>query len=587
MKKKFLTGGCIVLLGAAILIRVGIVPTNTVDTEQQESVAEEQQGNSAEGERSDRNFDEISNNREYSDVDKADLYSISSQVSLQKDDTSDIILRNGLPALERMSSEDSTELMGDLQVLKRVETLKENVEEFNTPEYNWKKLYEDSLDTVDRMLNNFEREKTFTGKKASKLNVFLKKNVGNKIIINVPKLELDETIVIPSDTWLIGNDVKVEGKEDNIIEYGILGEKVSNVCVEGIHFNGNLKHAIYFISSNQVLINNNTIENSYNKGVVVMGTCQYVNIVRNSIFNNGDGAIYLDGKISNGIIENNVINGNHGAGNLSAAIALSSVPIQDVYTPYNQAQDEYLYDIVEVPFDNVIRENKIKYGYSSGIYSHGAYKNYIIDNQIIESDKEGICLDFGSFGTYVSNNDIINNGGRKRQSDSDLQQDFIEEYGRMEDGSSPAKLPGISLDNAAYNLLVGNKISKNYGSGVKMVRSSYRNLIMNNEISDNNYGENDYFHFFGVEMGYAKKPDQEVKGMDFTSDYENIVCRNVITGKHYSGVFFDTETYCNDLFDNVIIDSENFSVECISNKFNSVVGNCTSGEMRGVNIEEK
>lgn len=584
MKRKFLLGGCLILCSVAILVRLGIIPTDTIETEHQEIVMGKEQAEKSENE-GNRDLDEIQNNREYSDNDKDGLYSISSQVGLQKYDTRDIILSNELPSLERMSSDDSSELMSELQVLKRIEAFEIDVNQINTPEYNWKKLYEDSLNTVDAMLNIFRNEKYFEGRTASELNKFLKDNEGNKIIINVSEIKLDETIMIPSNTWLSGNSVKIEGDENSTIEYGILGENVNNVCVEGFHFRGNLKHAIYMISSNNVLISNNTIEKSFNKGIVIMGECQYVNLVRNSIFNNGDGAIFLNGKISNCIIENNVITGNLGAGNLSAAITLSSLPIEDSYTPYNPIKDEYLYEIVNVPYNNVIRENNIKYGCSSGIYSHGGYQNYIIDNQIIESDKEGICLDYGTFGTYVSNNCIINNGGRKRQSDSDLENDFIGTIGRMEDGSSPAKLPGISLDNAAYNLLIGNRISENYGSGVKMVRSCYRNLIMNNEISDNNYGENDQFHFFGIELGYAQEPDEPVVGMDFTTDYENIICRNIITGNHYSGVFFAEETYCNDLFDNVIMDSEMFSVECLSDKFNSVVGNCSDMQMSGINVK--
>lgn len=584
MKKIFVLGGCVILLSIPILIRIGIIPTDSIKNEQQEIVTDEEQVDDLDNETI-RDFDEISNNREYSDINKVGLYSTSSQVSLQKYDTEDIIRSNDLPSLERMSSDDSSEIMSELQVLKRIESFGIDVDQIYTPEYNWKKLYEDSLNTVDVMLNTFEDEKYFEGKTASELNKFLKSNEGNKIIINVSEIKLDETIIVPANTWLVGNDVKVKTNKDSSVEYGILIENVSNVCVEGFHFTGNVKHAIYIISVDSVLINNNTIEESFNKGIVVMGDCQYVNLVRNSIFNNGDGAIFLNGKIGNCIIENNVINGNLGAGNLSAAITLSSLPIENIYTPYNPEKDEYLYEIFNVPFNNVIRENTIKYGYSSGIYSHGGYQNYIIDNQIIECDKEGMCLDFGTFGTYVSSNVIINNGGRNRQSDSDLENDFIGMIGRMEDGSSPAKLPGISLDNAAYNLLIGNKISENFGSGVKMVRSCYRNLIMNNEISDNNYGENEQFHFFGVELGYAKEPDKPVVGMDFTADYENIICRNLITGKHYSGVYLAEETYCNDLFDNVIMGSEMFSVECLSDKFNSVVGNCSDMQMSGINVK--
>ena len=109
-----------------------------------------------------------------------------------------------------------------------------------------------------------------------------------------------------------------------------------------------------------------------------------------------------------------------------------------------------------------------------------------------------------------------------------------------------------------------------------MVRSGYRNLILSNLITDNNAGENEAYHGFGVELGHASEPDEPVKGLDFTADYENIVARNVISVHHYSGIYIAQDDYCNDLIDNVIMDCEQFSVENFSDYFNSAVGNNTN-----------
>lgn len=38
-----------------------------------------------------------------------------------------------------------------------------------------------------------------------------------------------------------------------------------------------------------------------------------------------------------------------------------------------------------------------------------------------------------------------------------------------------------------------------------MVRSGYRNLILSNLITDNNAGENEAYHGFGVELGHASE----------------------------------------------------------------------------------
>ena len=143
----------------------------------------------------------------------------------------------------------------------------------------------------------------------------------------------------------------------------------------------------------------------------------------------------------------------------------------------------------------------------------------------------------------------------------------------LEDGSSTAKLPGISIDNSAYNIVMENMVSDNAGSGIKMVRSAYRNLILSNLVSDNNRGKNEAFHGFGIEFGHASDPDEPVIGLDFTADYENIAARNVISGGHYAGIFLAEGSYCNDLIDNVVMDSEFYSVENHSHLYNSSVGN--------------
>ena len=143
----------------------------------------------------------------------------------------------------------------------------------------------------------------------------------------------------------------------------------------------------------------------------------------------------------------------------------------------------------------------------------------------------------------------------------------------MEDGTSKAKLPGISLDNAAYNIVMSNSVSYNYGSGIKMVRSGYRNLLFGNIVDDNNVGRNDFCFGYGIELGFASKPDLPVIGLDFTPDYENIIARNTINGSHYSGIFIAADVYCNDLIDNIVMDGTEFAIENHSTYFNSAVGN--------------
>ena len=97
--------------------------------------------------------------------------------------------------------------------------------------------------------------------------------------------------------------------------------------------------------------------------------------------------------------------------------------------------------------------------------------------------------------------------------------------------------------------------------------------------ADNNKGKSDDFHFFGIEIGHESTPDEPVKGLDFTASYENIVCRNIVTGSNYAGVFLAVESYCNDVFDNTILGSEWYAIECHSNMFNSMLNNIMDQEI--------
>ena len=265
-------------------------------------------------------------------------------------------------------------------------------------------------------------------------------------------------------------------------------------------------------------------------------------------------------------------------------MVITSIPIPDYNTAYNPFVEEPICDRYDSPHEMVVLSNYVFKSNSSGIYSDGSYCNYFIDNTLYLNDKEGMCLDAGSFGNYVSGNTIKQNGGRRRQTLADLENDFVQDFGTLSDGSSPAKLPGLSIDNSAYNIVMNNYICDNYGSGVKMVRVGVRNIIADNVIANNNRGQSENFHFFGIELGYAAKPDYETVMLDFAACYENIICRNIITGEHYAGIFMAEECYINDFYDNVIMDAVFWSMESLSSRFNATSNNLSDISSRGIDL---
>ena len=507
-------------------------------------------------------------------------YDVNNAVmKLNPSDCYSIMTANKLPALSRMAAEDSEKYMSNLQVLQKIEKLGIDTASFETPELNWKNVYNRVSDTMQKE-NTFSDKISFTGSTASQLNTLIAQSTDAYITIESSTVRMDEPISMKSGIALDAAGVIFTGSTDDRVAQAVIAEDCTNFALYNLNLTaGCYEYGIYIIRSNTFTIENCTISNALYKGLVMMGENKNFTIRNNTVSYNGNGAVFLNGNISNGIIAGNDVVDNYGTRNLTAGIVMTSMEIDDYYTAYNEFKDEHLYNLLDTPHDIVLYQNNVKHNNSSGIYSDGAYQIYIVENIIYQNDKEGMCLDYGTFGAYVSNNIVKENGGRLRQSDEDLEADFVTAFGRLSDGSSPAKLPGISIDNSAYNTIVNNNVTQNYGSGVKMVRSAYRNIIMENSVSDNNKGKSDDFHFFGIEIGHESTPDEPVKGLDFTASYENIVCRNIVTGSNYAGVFLAVESYCNDVFDNTILGSEWYAIECHSNMFNSMLNNIMDQEI--------
>lgn len=503
----------------------------------------------------------------------------SAAMKISPADCYSIMTANKLPALSRMAAEDSKKYMGNLQVLQKIEKLGIDTASFETPELNWKNVYNRVSDTMQKE-NTFSDKISFTGSTTSQLNTLIAQSTDAYITIESSTVRMDEPISMKSGIALDAAGVTFTGSTDDRVAQAVIAEDCTNFALYNLNLTaGCYEYGIYIIRSNTFTIENCTISNALYKGLVMMGENKNFTIRNNTVSYNGNGAVFLNGNISNGIIAGNDVVDNYGTRNLTAGIVMTSMEIDDYYTAYNEFKDEHLYNLLDTPHDIVLYQNNVKHNNSSGIYSDGAYQIYIVENIIYQNDKEGMCLDYGTFGAYVSNNIVKENGGRLRQSDEDLEADFVTTFGRLSDGSSPAKLPGISIDNSAYNTIVNNNVTQNYGSGVKMVRSAYRNIIMENSVSDNNKGKSDDFHFFGIEIGHESTPDEPVKGLDFTASYENIVCRNIVTGSNYAGVFLAVESYCNDVFDNTILGSEWYAIECHSNMFNSMPNNIMDQEI--------
>jgi parallel beta-helix repeat protein len=311
------------------------------------------------------------------------------------------------------------------------------------------------------------------------------------------------------------------------------------------------------------------IKRSPGHGIIVAPGNRDVAVMTSEVLGSyGSGVVVMTDN-DNVVVKDSTINGGVGASNYHAGILVTDRRIyREIGTTDFLLSDWHFPPVDGIPNrsspTNVfIISNTISNMLSSGIYLDGAYRTYVRGNHISGNSKEGICLDSGTTAAVIYANDIVGNGRRWGEPDYILERDFVLPFGRMEDGTATAKVPGISTDNAMYNVIMANNISGNYGSGIKMVRTSFFNLVGNNVISDNNLGRNDVHFFFGIEVGGAGSDatDKSAVDLDFLPSAGNIIFGNMIVGRHYAGIQFCHECQDNDVFDNVILRPERWAIE--------------------------
>lgn len=498
------------------------------------------------------------------------------------DITVDIITRHAFPALERMEKSDQDTYVNCLQVIKKIEELGIDTSTLLYPELGLQKLEQ----TIQEMESGNTRGMDvveFTGTTSQELQEAIDINAGNVLDIRSDKIIVSETIKLKNDTHIRGNGVELICSGT---EFVMFGEHLSKVSIDRVKIAGNADYGIFMTDSSDFRITGCTISDMKQKAICIVEKASGFLICRNHFMKNQSGSLYIAGEVTRGLIDENYISCSDGTSNWMAGLVLTHAAPDikwDIWEKFDPAhrcpRRGKISGETNCPHDILIRNNQITDNRSSGIYADGAYRCFVTNNTINQNDKEGICLDYGTFGFYLKENIVKENGKRGHQTDEELEMDFVLGAGRMADGSAKAKLPGVSIDNAAYNILENNIIAGNYGSGIKMVRTSVRNLINENIVRDNNRGKNDMYHFFGIEAGWAPA-DLPGEELDYTPSFENIICRNSIVGNHYAGVFVGQECYVNDVFDNIIMETELFAVEAISHKFNSIVNNVSLAENR-------
>jgi len=471
-----------------------------------------------------------------------------------------------LPPLRDSDTDIPAQLAGGTQVYRRAQLLHTDG---GTAVAAWARADEtvtSNRAALKNLLQQPLRKLTFAGTRLSELGALIAAAGPVHVTVTSPTLQADEALTIT------GHDVVVDFSTA-VIEVGpqpplwlVKLVQARNVAVVNANIGGGINGFLVDGGSN-VVVADNSVRGLSQNGIVVTGKSAGVQIRANHLNALGRAGILLHGPVTEALLEDNEIAGLVGHSNWFAGIVLTSRGSDIAANPGSfLLPDNHwvvtapLVERLENPERNVILGNTVRDGLSSGIYNDGAIANVFLHNRIEGNSKEGICFDNGATANLFAANLVRDNGRRWGQPDAVLALDAVLGAGRGADGTSMAKLPGISIDNAVYNEIFANTVIGNFGGGVKMVRTAFFNLVRKNAIIDNNLGKSARHHFFGVELG-AAAPDAPVIDLDFVGSSGNIVQDNAIRGTHYSGVFVGSGSAQNYVLDNQISGAEAFTLE--------------------------
>ncbi len=333
-----------------------------------------------------------------------------------------------------------------------------------------------------------------------------------------------------------------------------------NFIIENLEVIGG-RNTIAVSESKDFHIRKCSIEKAEGYGIIIHNGTQF-KITQCLFKKNLASGVMVLGASSQGLISECRYEDSTGYFNFDAAIHLcatsEAIGLDDI--PEKCHEELSILQKVNRPSGIVIESCVLKGGRAQGAYLEGTINCLIRNNVFTHNNKEGICFDWGSCYNIFKDNEVSFNGDRSNLSNEEIIVDFIDRYPVLKDGSSSAKLAGISLDNGSMNEIIGNKISKNYGGGIKFVRSAFFNNVEGNLIAFNSKGRNKFMPFIFAISAPEPKPgaiDREFKGdksglLDLRPSQLNTFLRNIIRGKLAESIHTSEKSTCNLSVDNVM-----------------------------------
>eukprot|EP01064_Diplonema_japonicum_P035999 TRINITY_DN795_c0_g3_i9.p1 TRINITY_DN795_c0_g3~~TRINITY_DN795_c0_g3_i9.p1 ORF type:complete len:627 (+),score=151.86 TRINITY_DN795_c0_g3_i9:55-1881(+) len=337
--------------------------------------------------------------------------------------------------------------------------------------------------------------------------------------------------------------------------------------------------------SDLVAIKANTMTNSPQASIAISHS-RKAWIGDNTILNSGAGGIILHGDTKECVVEGNRVDNTTGIANWHAGIVISYRQV-DLREGVNLILSRHLHHDSafsllhrkQYPSRNAIVRNYVGHSSGQGIYVDGAVGNVIMGNEIHASSKEGLCLDGGATSNVVMDNHIHECGQRTKQLPLVLQQEVPDER-KGADGLTIYKLPGVSVDNGLYNILLRNNVRNNFGGGIKLVRTSFFNLVVDNSLWNNNKGGSEHLSFPAVSLMNDPSDDHGATDLDYAPSVGNMIAYNTIRGRHGVAALIAPGSECNEIFFNTVKGELYFVLESVVEQTNFIKSTAPKKNLR-------
>ncbi len=327
-------------------------------------------------------------------------------------------------------------------------------------------------------------------------------------------------------------------------------------------FNNTISESAYFGYSNpdtlaadlslwlleRATVNNNTIHNSYRRGIALWGDVIDSVVANNTIYDCSQEGIWVNYSYSNEIFDNLVYNTSRN----TIALANSSDNLVTKNNLYNSSYGGV--GLLDSDRNN-ISKNTIFNNDLAGIYVRRAHDNQVFNNSIYNS----------SWAIYLSHsddNDIINNTA------------FNNNNG------------GIFLLHSEVNNIIDNIVNHNLGLGISL-ELSHTNTIETNQIYMNSKGgillNSSSDSHITANIAYNNSIDAQI-GLIVSSDY-NIITGNIVYNGDLSGIFLSYSDN-NSISSNTAFNNSFGGISLYYSKNNTIFGNNASKNLgQGIWLE--